>query len=52
MNYKGTEIPKPQTEESIEECKWVAAKDLPSYLENTYPSIIEVFQKANINLSE
>ncbi len=48
MIYKGTELPKPQTEESIEECKWVSEKELPFYLENTYPSIIEVFEQAGI----
>lgn len=34
---------KPQTEEDITEALWVAGPELPSYLENTYPSIREVF---------
>ena len=34
----------PQKEESIEKAIWVAQKDLPIYLADTYPSIKEVFR--------
>ena len=34
---------KPQTEEHIEEVKWVKKEALADYLANTYPSIKEVF---------
>jgi 8-oxo-dGTP pyrophosphatase MutT (NUDIX family) len=34
----------PQKEESIERAIWVKLCDLPRYLEQTYPSILEVFK--------
>ncbi|MEF9931475.1 MAG: NUDIX domain-containing protein [Bacteroidales bacterium] len=37
-------IPKPQLEENIQKCLWVKKEDLPQYLSNTYPSILEVFK--------
>lgn len=40
----GTETA-PQTEEGITEVEWVAEDDLPSHLDNTYPSIAEVFEE-------
>lgn len=48
MYYKADKNPNPQREEHIEECKWVNVTDLPHYLENTYPSIKEVFNKAGL----
>lgn len=43
----------PQLEEGIEQCIWVKWSELPSYLENTHPSIIDVIktgiEKLNIN---
>lgn len=36
---------KPQTEENIQEVKWVKKEALANYLSNTYPSINEVFLK-------
>jgi 8-oxo-dGTP pyrophosphatase MutT (NUDIX family) len=36
---------KPQTEENIQEVKWVKKEALADYLANTYPSIKEVFSK-------
>jgi ADP-ribose pyrophosphatase YjhB (NUDIX family) len=35
---------KPQTEEDIQEVKWVKKEALADYLANTYPSIKEVFE--------
>jgi 8-oxo-dGTP pyrophosphatase MutT (NUDIX family) len=35
----------PQTDEDIEKCEWVAARDLIPYLDNTHPSIVEVIRK-------
>lgn len=32
----------PQTQEDIEECRWVKTSDLAVYLENTHPSIADV----------
>ncbi len=34
----------PQTEEDIQEIKWVADKELKPYLKNTFPSIVDVLQ--------
>ena len=36
---------KPQTEENIQEVRWVKKEALADYLANTYPSIKEVFSK-------
>lgn len=41
----------PQTDEDIEKCEWVAAKDLVPYLDNTHPSIVEVVRKGMQELS-
>lgn len=38
----------PQTEEDITKAAWVAKSSLPPYLQNTYPSIQEVFREAKI----
>ena len=35
----------PQTDEDIEKCEWVSAKNLIPYLDNTHPSIVEVIRK-------
>ena len=40
----------PQTEEDITEVVWVSKSELPAYLQQTYPTIIEVFRC--IGLSE
>ncbi|MCE3283257.1 MAG: bis(5-nucleosyl)-tetraphosphatase, asymmetrical [Chitinophagaceae bacterium] len=32
----------PQTDEDIEEARWVKSADLPQYLGNTYPNIIHI----------
>ena len=38
----------PQREEDISKAAWVAKSSLPSYLKNTYPSILEVFREAKV----
>ena len=38
----------PQMEEDISKAAWVARSSLPSFLLNTYPSIIEVFREAKV----
>ena len=38
----------PQTEEDISKAAWVAKSSLPTFLTNTYPSIVEVFREAKI----
>lgn len=38
----------PQMEEDITKAAWVAKSSLPSYLKNTYPSIVEVFRGAKV----
>lgn len=38
----------PQTEEDITKAAWVAKSSLPPYLQNTYPSIQEVFREAKV----
>lgn len=37
--------PTPQTEEGITQIVWAKKEDMPQYLKETYPSIIEVFEK-------
>lgn len=48
MYHTNGGIPKPQLEENIQKCMWVKKEELPQYLSNTYPSILEVFQQANL----
>ncbi len=38
----------PQRDEDITKAAWVARSSLPSFLKNTYPSIIEVFREAKV----
>ncbi len=40
----------PQAEEGIEKAIWVERSELAKYMKNTYPSIIEVFEKFGITL--
>ena len=46
MQYAGSSPLVPQTEEDITEVKWVKDTDLAEHLQNTYPTIIEVFKAA------
>jgi len=38
----------PQTEEDITEIKWVPVAELDAYLQDTYDTIVEVFEKAGV----
>lgn len=38
----------PQREEDISKAAWVAKSSLPMFLQNTYPSIMEVFREAKV----
>ena len=48
MTHSGNENPTPQFEEEITEAKWLKKSDLSEVLKNTFPSIIEVMDKAEI----
>ncbi len=43
MIYKGTETPKPQTEEDIKEVRWIKENELKNYLPESYSTIVDVF---------
>lgn len=43
---KGEQVLKPQTEEEITAAKWVPSPELKNYQTETFPSIIQVWQKA------
>jgi 8-oxo-dGTP pyrophosphatase MutT (NUDIX family) len=43
MLYTGRSQPKPQTEEDINEVKWVPARQLEPYLNDSFPAIRDVF---------
>ena len=47
MNCEGGTL-KPQTEENIQEARWVKKEALAQYIANTYPSIKEVFVEYGI----
>lgn len=38
----------PQKEEDITKASWVAKSSLPAFLDNTYPSILEVFKEKSL----
>jgi len=46
MLASGEDVPIPQTEEDITEIRWVKKKDLNSFLENMFPTIISVLKNA------
>ena len=48
MYDEGQESLIPQTEEDITGAQWVEKTCLPTYLEDTYPSIVEVFVNAGL----
>lgn len=48
MTYSGNENPQPQIEEEITEAKWLKKTELSEILKNTFPSIIEVIDKASV----
>ena len=45
MTYQGESIPIPQTEEDIEEIRWVKVEDLPKFFSRMYPSIQDVLKE-------
>ena len=48
MSYTGDTTPTPQEEEDITEVKWVNINNIDIYLQQTYPTIIEVFKAAGL----
>ncbi len=44
MSVNGTQTLRPQTEEDIQEVKWVSPAELPAYMEKTYPLVTEIIQ--------
>jgi 8-oxo-dGTP pyrophosphatase MutT (NUDIX family) len=44
MTVSGSQKLTPQTEEDIHEIKWVNASDLKPYMDNSFPSIVDVLQ--------
>ncbi|HEU4608387.1 MAG TPA: NUDIX domain-containing protein, partial [Chitinophagaceae bacterium] len=46
IHAKGEQVLTPQTEEEITEVRWVPPKQLKNYQLETFPSIIQVWQKA------
>lgn len=45
MLYSGSETPKPQTSENIDEVRWMTKDELPEFFNNTYPNLIELMEK-------
>jgi 8-oxo-dGTP pyrophosphatase MutT (NUDIX family) len=45
MDYSGNEVPVPQTEEDIEEIRWVSVADFDFIYQNTYPSLRDLLEK-------
>lgn len=48
MKANGRQELIPQTAEDITDIKWVNEEELPGCLENSYPTIVEIVQKAGI----
>jgi 8-oxo-dGTP pyrophosphatase MutT (NUDIX family) len=48
MIFSGDEQSTPQLIENITEVRWVNVVDLPNYIENTYPSIRDVFKSTEL----
>lgn len=44
MHIENNQTLIPQTEEYIDDIKWVAKADLPKYLNNSYNNIVEIFK--------
>ncbi|MCC6762731.1 MAG: hypothetical protein IT252_16035, partial [Chitinophagaceae bacterium] len=38
----------PQAEEDIQTIQWVAPKDIPALLDNTFPSIVDVLEAEGV----
>jgi 8-oxo-dGTP pyrophosphatase MutT (NUDIX family) len=52
MKGNGEEKLIPQTEEQINEIKWVPQEDVKKYLKQTYPSVIEVLKAGALKLPQ
>lgn len=50
MNLEKDQNPKPQTEEFIEEVRWVDKKEIPLLMENTFINIKKLVEKHILNL--
>lgn len=50
MEYPGNEKPVPQAEEEITDIQWISPASLGFLRENTFPSILEVLEKAGFHL--
>jgi 8-oxo-dGTP pyrophosphatase MutT (NUDIX family) len=48
MEYNGSETPMPQTEEHIEEVRWISRLDLNSILTGTYSSLRDLIFKTSL----
>lgn len=48
MLYTGNKAPIPQTEEDIEEIRWVSPGKIPVYLSNSFPAISDVFKYVGV----
>lgn len=46
MFYKGSGIPKPQTEEGIQDARWVNHSDIYDIMKQTHKSLISIWEKA------
>jgi ADP-ribose pyrophosphatase YjhB (NUDIX family) len=46
MKVKGAQKLVPQTEEDINEIKWVTTEEMPGFMKNSYPLIIELISSA------
>jgi ADP-ribose pyrophosphatase YjhB (NUDIX family) len=44
MSYSGSEELVPQTEEDIQQAKWISSEELSTFYANTYASILEVMK--------
>ncbi|MCK9617410.1 MAG: NUDIX hydrolase [Lentimicrobiaceae bacterium] len=47
MQHTGNEKPVPQTEEDIQEVKWISPAELPQLLRLTYPSLVEMLKSSS-----
>ena len=49
MTCPGSQETIPQTEEGITETRWVAKSELKEFLQQTYPTIVEVFRSMGLS---
>ena len=48
MRYKGKAKLVPQLEEGITDVRWVSKQQVPTLMQNTFPSIVDVLEKADL----